>query len=115
MLPSFPFFLLSAVPPPSAGATLLDESLAKFPAEVAARTHFSFVVLGDSRYWEPVAQTNTFRAILRSAALLRGAFAVDTGDLILGYTFDPDLLNREWDEFEAVVRGAEVPLIPVVG
>ncbi len=107
--------LMAVLGTSGAQATLLEEALASFPANAAERQQFSFVVLGDSRYWEPVIQPETFREIVREASLLRGALMIDIGDLILGYTGDAVLLGREWDEFEKVVRTSHIPFVPVVG
>lgn len=100
---------------PAKQATLLDAALASLGKGAAGRTHFSFVVIGDSRSWEPITQPAIFLEMMREANLLRAAFIVHLGDFIGGYTFDRDLLNRQWDEFEKVVRASEIPLIPMVG
>ena len=95
--------------------TLLDRALAALPPDNPARTHFSFAVIGDSRSWDHMSQPAIFREMIREANLLRASFIIHLGDLIGGYTFDRDLLERQWNEFEALVRESEAPVIPLVG
>ncbi len=95
--------------------TLLEEALGAVGRGGPAGARFSFVVMGDSRSWEPMTQPAIFLEMIREANLLRGTFIIHLGDLVGGYTHDRDLLNRQWDEFEKAVRGSEIPLIPVVG
>jgi len=97
------------------GLSLLEAALAKLLSQEPQAASFNFVVLGDSRWWEPIIQPDTFREIVREADLLRPAFIVHLGDYVHGYTFDLEMLNRQWDEFEKVIRSARAPLFPLVG
>jgi hypothetical protein len=47
--------------------------------------------------------------------LLRPQFVMSVGDLITGYTEDLPELNRQWDEFDALVDRLEMPFFYVPG
>ncbi|TXF86302.1 hypothetical protein FUA23_19480 [Neolewinella aurantiaca] len=47
--------------------------------------------------------------------LLRPPFVMSVGDLITGYTRDLTELNRQWDEFDAMVNRLEMPFFYVPG
>lgn len=47
--------------------------------------------------------------------LLRPPFVMSVGDLITGYTEDLIELNRQWDEFDAMVNRLEMPFFYVPG
>jgi hypothetical protein len=76
---------------------------------------FRFVVIGDTRWWVPVLQSPMFHRAVAEINLLRPDFAVDLGDLILGYTEDESLLQREWAAYFALADQCQVPLFPIVG
>ena len=46
---------------------------------------------------------------------MRPEFVVSVGDLIEGYTDDPAVLDREWDEFEGFVGRLQMPFFYVPG
>ncbi len=46
---------------------------------------------------------------------LRPALVLSVGDYVQGYTDDPMQINREWDEWEAVVGRLEAPFFHVPG
>jgi len=73
---------------------------------------FNFCVLGDTRV---PGLAEVFPRNVREMNLLCPSFIVDVGDLIPGYTSDASAINRQWDEFDAVVATSQAPLIPVVG
>lgn len=47
--------------------------------------------------------------------LLQPEFVLSVGDLIDGYTEDPDVWNAQWDEFEAIVDALDMPFFFVSG
>lgn len=47
--------------------------------------------------------------------LLQPEFVMSVGDLIEGYTEDPDLLNAEWKEFMGFIDSLEAPFFYVPG
>jgi hypothetical protein len=47
--------------------------------------------------------------------LLRPPFVMSVGDLITGYTEDVTELNRQWDEFDAMINRLEMPFFYVPG
>ena len=70
---------------------------------------FSFATIGDNRADEPVVQPQAFRDIISHINNLRPQpdLVVIIGDLILGYTDDPELVLREWDEFDRTCSAIE--------
>lgn len=107
--------VLAVVTPAAVGQTLVEKALAEMQAQDTGSSRFSFVVMGDTRHWTPIVQPATFKRILEEVNLLHPSFEIDCGDLILGYTTDPALLQAEWDEFVATISRAKVPFVPVVG
>lgn len=47
--------------------------------------------------------------------LLQPEFVLSVGDLIDGYTEDPEVWNAQWDEFDAIVNKLEMPFYYVPG
>ena len=47
--------------------------------------------------------------------LLRPEFVISVGDLIDGYTENPEVWTREWDEFDRIVERLEAPFFYVPG
>jgi len=79
---------------------------------------FRFVVMGDNRPaggGDPVTQPEVFLGMIEEISLLDPDFVVIVGDLILGGTTDPVLLNREWDAFEEAIEGFTVPVYLLPG
>jgi Icc protein len=80
---------------------------------------FTFAVLGDTRGWgeggDIISQPETFKTNIRCINLLSPDFAIDVGDLILGYVTDPDLIHKEWDAYFETIKMFEVPIVSVVG
>lgn len=76
---------------------------------------FSFVVLGDNRPNDPNApQPAIYGEIIREINLLRPAFVVHTGDMILS-SREESVLRRQWKDFLKVTKKLDVPFYPVVG
>ena len=79
---------------------------------------YSFATIGDSRSGTPIVQPQVY---LDCIALINGvrprpSFVVNVGDLILGYTEgDTELTLREWEEFDRVTAGIELPVYLVAG
>ena len=46
---------------------------------------------------------------------LKPEFVVSVGDLIEGYTREEDEINRQWDEFDSLVRQLDMPFFYVPG
>ncbi|NBC27951.1 MAG: hypothetical protein GVY08_13890 [Bacteroidetes bacterium] len=47
--------------------------------------------------------------------LMQPEFVLSVGDLIDGYTTDPEVWNRQWDEFDAIVNNLDMPFYYVPG
>jgi len=47
--------------------------------------------------------------------LLQPEFVLSVGDLIDGYTTDPDVWNAQWDEFDAIIEGLDTRFFYVPG
>jgi hypothetical protein len=73
---------------------------------------FRFVVVTD-RTGEH--RDGVFEAGLDKVNLVRPEFVVSVGDLIEGYSDDPAVLTREWDEFEGFVGRLQSPFFYVAG
>jgi len=86
-----------------------DSNARAFPKQ------FSFVVVGDSRSNEPLIQPEVFKTIIEEIGLLRPAFVVNVGDMILGGTDDEDLIRTEWAEYKKVVADIAVPYYQAAG
>jgi hypothetical protein len=56
-----------------------------------------------------------FETAMPRINLVRPEFVVSVGDLIEGYTEDPVVLDREWDEIEAAVAQLQMPFFYVAG
>jgi len=56
-----------------------------------------------------------FRSAVAKLNLLGPEFVMSVGDLIVGYTDNVDVLNEQWDEFDAMVAQLEMPFFYVVG
>ncbi|MBI3117915.1 MAG: metallophosphoesterase [Candidatus Hydrogenedentes bacterium] len=74
---------------------------------------FEFVLIGDTRSAEPVVLPEVFRQSIREWNILRPAFVIDAGDLVLGGSAEG--LDPQWQEFENTVAECGPPFIPVVG
>lgn len=60
-------------------------------------------------------RSGVFESAVTKLNLLQPEFVVSVGDLIDGYTEDRELLQRQWDEFDAVVNDLEAPFFYVPG
>ncbi len=73
---------------------------------------FQFAIVSDRTGG---ARPGVFASAVRKLNLLQPEFVMSVGDLIEGYTEDRDRLEREWDEFDALVRGLEAPFFYLPG
>ncbi|MBN1903097.1 metallophosphoesterase [Candidatus Sumerlaeota bacterium] len=72
---------------------------------------FKFAVLGDSQFHNP----ETFEAIVREVVLLEPDFVIQIGDMIHGYTYEPEHIRGEWERFKRQIAPITVPFYPVPG
>ena len=56
-----------------------------------------------------------FAGAMPKINLVRPSFVVSVGDLIEGYSDDPAVLGREWDEMEGWVEGLDMPFFYAAG
>lgn len=72
---------------------------------------FKFVVWGDSQFHNP----QTFERIVQETELLKPLFVLHVGDMIHGYTYDPDNARRQWNRFKKQIAPLSVPFYPTPG
>jgi len=73
---------------------------------------FRFATIGDltgGYRWE------TFPRVVERLKWLRPDFVMSVGDLIEGYTYDNDQIDRWWDQFDGWVQGFPAPFFYVPG
>lgn len=73
---------------------------------------FDFVVFGDRT---GLARPGVFERAMTRVNLLQPAFAINTGDMIEGYTDDNTDLTKMWDEQDARLAVLQMPFFRVVG
>lgn len=73
---------------------------------------FRFVVVGDRT---DGARPGVFDHAMEQINLLAPTFVIDVGDLIEGYSDDGQLIEKEWDEVDALTGRLEAPFYRVVG
>jgi hypothetical protein len=83
----------------------------KFQA-VDSPNDFHFVVMGDRNGGE---EKGVFAQIINKVNLMCPAFVVNVGDIIQGYSDDPDKVNRMWDEYDPHIKKLNVPFLKVAG
>jgi hypothetical protein len=81
-------------------------------APLRAPEEFRFVVVTDRTGGH---RDGVFETAMERINLVRPEFAVSVGDLIEGYTEDPGVLERQWDEIEAAVARLEMPFFYAPG
>lgn len=74
--------------------------------------NFQFAIVGD-RTGEH--REGVFASAVGQLNLLRPEFVISVGDLIEGYSEDKQVLEQEWQEFDAHVKGLDMPFYYVVG
>lgn len=73
---------------------------------------FQFVVVSDRTGG---MQPGIFSKAMDKINLMQPEFVISVGDLIDGYTKDPDVWNSQWDEFDTIVEKLEMPFYHVPG
>jgi len=103
-----------ATPLETSAQTLAEQALNQLRASPPASSEsFDFAVVADTRSLSVTEQSETWKQIIKDVNVLRPAFLVDVGDLILGGA--ADLVPAQWDEYLRVAADLEVPLFPVTG
>jgi hypothetical protein len=74
--------------------------------------NFQFVIVGDRTGGH---RPGVFSLAIDRINQLQPEFVVGVGDLIEGYREDTDVLNAEWDEFDAIVDQLDMPFFYTVG
>lgn len=100
----------------AAGAEpVIERSLARLEQSPAlCDGSFEFVVAGDTQSNRQLAyQTDLFRGMIREWNILKPAFVIEVGDLILGGSADG--VPQQWDLFEETIAACEPPYLPVPG
>ncbi len=96
------------------GETLAERSFEKLRASTPlCKEQFDFIVCGDSNSLLPIGQPEEFKGMIAEWNVLKPAFVVSCGDLILGGAAQD--IGPQWDEFEQVAGKCEVPFFPVPG
>lgn len=107
-------FLTTFLSVPVANATALQKALDQIKANPpASPDSFDFIVIGDNQNYDPVGQPEVFKQMLQEFNILKPAFVIDDGDLILGGAAEG--LPPQWAHFESVISKLQVPFFPVVG
>ncbi len=73
---------------------------------------FQFAIVSDRTGG---ARPGVFASAVRKLNLLQPEFVMSVGDLIEGYTEDRARLEREWEEFDAIVKGLDAPFFYLPG
>ncbi|MBN2581915.1 MAG: metallophosphoesterase [Planctomycetes bacterium] len=73
---------------------------------------FQFVIVSDRTGGH---RPGVFEQAVDKVNLLEPEFVICVGDLIEGYTENPELVRNQWDEIDAMVRRLEMPFFYVVG
>ncbi len=60
-------------------------------------------------------QAGIFKQAIDKVNLMQPEFVVSVGDLIDGYTEDPNIWNTQWDEFDAIVASLDMPFYHIPG
>lgn len=81
-------------------------------ADAPMRSEFRFAIVSDRTGGH---RGHVFETALAKANLLKPEFVMSVGDLIEGYTNDPDEITAQWEEFRGLLRGLEMPFYFVPG
>lgn len=73
---------------------------------------FQFAVVSDRAGG---IRAGVFEKAVAKLNLLQPEFVMSVGDLIEGYSTDAAEVNRQWDEFQGIIRGLEMPFFYVPG
>lgn len=83
---------------------------AAFPV-YAECTGNKFVVWGDTQFQQP----EFFDRVVKETELLQPAFVLHVGDMIHGYSYDPENVRRQWKRFKKQIEPLTVPFYPTPG
>ena len=97
--------------PAAIGSLTVASLLTMLGLRAVAREEMRFVILGDSQFDHP----DVFERMIHEIELLRPEFVVQVGDLIHGYTYNEEVLRREWDVFRSQIAPLTAPYYPVPG
>jgi hypothetical protein len=78
----------------------------------ASKEHFQFAIVSDRTGG---MRAGVFASAIPKLNLLGPELVMSVGDLIPGYTDDRARIQREWDEFDALVRHLQAPFFYVPG
>ncbi|MDX1971300.1 MAG: metallophosphoesterase, partial [Candidatus Sumerlaeia bacterium] len=70
-----------------------------------------FIVLGDTQF----ANKGVFESMVYEIEGLRPNFVVQVGDMIQGYTHNPEQVRKEWKEYFRQLAPLTAPFVPVAG
>ena len=77
----------------------------------APAADFKFVVWGDSQFHN----LDVFQRSIVETEALKPSFVLQVGDMIHGYTYDPENARRQWALFKRQLQPLTVPFYPVPG
>jgi len=86
-------------------------SITSADAQPSSSPALRFVVWGDSQFHNP----EIFEEFVRRTELLKPDFVLQVGDMINGYTYDPEVARREWARFRRQIEPLTAPYHPVAG
>lgn len=76
----------------------------------------NFVVMGDPQPEEPpLEQTEVFLSIVKDLQSLQPDVVIIVGDLIRGFTENPEQINQMWNEYEKAVKPLHMPILVAAG
>jgi len=82
------------------------------PAADSDSAAFTFAIVADRTGG---ARPGIFEDAVRKLNLLQPDFVMSVGDLIQGYTTDDAEIDRQWDEFDAIVQRLDMPFVYLAG
>lgn len=93
--------------------TVIGEGVPRSPQQFFDQNaSFQFAVVGDRTGGH---RPGVFEAAMDKVNLLRPEFVISVGDLVEGYTDDPDKIDAEWDEVEAFIGKLDMTFFYVAG
>ncbi len=78
----------------------------------ASASSFQFAVVADRTGG---MQGGVFQQAVKKLNLLQPDFVISVGDLIDGYTRNADVVNNQWDEFDAIIGKLQMPFFYIPG
>ncbi len=74
--------------------------------------NFQFVIVSDRTSG---CRKGVFKSAIKKINLLNPEFVMSIGDLIQGYTKDKESVLKQWNEFNDIIKGLNVPFFYVTG